>query len=96
MQTSSINGKDSFAEEGTGLVWLLLHFSTTPNNAAMPSNDQIVNRSCSFGEKKMATLFEVVEKYTHNRFQLSESVPFIGPQATIICSNARNFSCVFT
>ena len=29
------NGKDSFAEEGTGLVWLLLHFSTTPNNAAI-------------------------------------------------------------
>ena len=30
-----INGRNSFAEEGTGLVWLLLHFSTTPNNAAI-------------------------------------------------------------
>ena len=30
-----LNGKDSFAEEGTGLVWLLLHFSTTPDNAAI-------------------------------------------------------------
>ena len=30
-----LNGKDSFAEEGTGLVWLLLHFSTTQNNAAI-------------------------------------------------------------
>ena len=29
------NGKDSFAEEGTGLLWLLLDFSTTPNNAAI-------------------------------------------------------------
>ena len=29
------NGKDSFAEGGTGLVWQLLHFSTTPNNAAI-------------------------------------------------------------
>ena len=29
------NGKDSFAEEGTGLVRLLLHFSTTPNIAAI-------------------------------------------------------------
>ena len=29
------NGKDSLAEEGTGLVSLLLHFSTTPNNAAI-------------------------------------------------------------
>ena len=28
------NGRDSFAEKGTGLVWLLLHLSTSPNNAA--------------------------------------------------------------
>ena len=41
----------------------------------LPSNDQIANQSCSFGQQKMATLFGVVEKYTRNRFQLSESVP---------------------
>ena len=33
--STMVNGKDSFAEEGTGLIWLLLHFSTTPNNAAI-------------------------------------------------------------
>ena len=40
----------------------------------LPSNDQIANQSCSFGQQKMATLFGVVEKYTRNRFQLSESI----------------------
>ena len=41
----------------------------------LPPNDQIANQSCSFGQQKMAALFGVVEKYTHSRFQLSESVP---------------------
>ena len=30
-----INGKDSFSEYGTDLVWLPLHFSTNPNSAAI-------------------------------------------------------------
>ena len=42
----------------------------------LPSINQIANQSCSFEQQKMATLFGVVEKYTHNQFQLSESVPF--------------------
>ena len=29
------NGKNSFAEEGTGLVWLRLHLSPTPNGVAI-------------------------------------------------------------
>ena len=41
----------------------------------LPSNDQIANQSCSSGQQQMATLLGVVEKYTRNRFQLSESVP---------------------
>ena len=67
------NGKDSFAEEGTGLVWLLLHFLLP--QTMLPSNDQITYQSCSFGQQKMTTLLGVVEKYTCNRLELSESVP---------------------
>ena len=61
------------------LVWFGCFYIFLQPQTMLPSNDQIANQSCSFGLQKMATLLGVVEKYTRNRFQLSESVPF-GPQ----------------
>ena len=37
---------------------------------------KLLTKVALFGQQKMATLFGVVEKYTRNWFQLSESVPF--------------------
>ena len=57
------------------LVWFGCFYIFLLPQTMLPSNGQIANQSCSFGQQKMATLFGVVEKYTRNRFQLSESVP---------------------
>ena len=57
------------------LVWFSCFYIFLLPQTMLPSNDQIANQSCSFRQRKMATLFGVVEKYVHNRFQLSESVP---------------------
>ena len=59
------------------LVWFGYFYIFLLPQTMLPSNDQIANQSCSFGQQKMATLFGVVEKYTHNLFQLSESVPLM-------------------
>ena len=57
------------------LVWFGCLYIFLLPQTMLPSNDQIANQSCSFGQQKMATLFGVVEIYTRNRFQLNESVP---------------------
>ena len=56
------------------LVWFGCFCIFLLPQTMLPSNDQIATQSCSFGQQKMATLLGVVEKYTRNRFQLSESV----------------------
>ena len=58
------------------LVWFGCFYIFLLPQTMLPSNDQIANQSCSSGQQQMATLFGVVEKYTRNQFQLSESVPF--------------------
>ena len=59
------------------LVWFGCFYIFLLPQTMLPSNDQIANQSCSSGQQQMATLFGVVEKYTRNRFQLSESVPLL-------------------
>ena len=56
-------------------VWFGCFYIFLLPQTMLPSNDQIANQSCSSGQQQMATLLGVVEKYTRNRFQLSESVP---------------------
>ena len=56
------------------LVWFGCFYIFLLTQTMLPSNDQIAKQSCSFGQQQMAILFGV-EKYTHNRFQLSDSVP---------------------
>ena len=57
------------------LVWFFCFYIFLLPQTMLPSYDQIANQSCSSEQQQMATLFGVVEKYTHNQFQLSESVP---------------------
>ena len=57
------------------LVWFGCFYIFLLPQTMLPSNDKYANQSCCFGQHKMATLFGVVEKYTHNQFQLSESMP---------------------
>ena len=61
------------------LVWFGCFYIFLLPQTMLPPNDQIANQSCSFGQQKMAPLLGVVEKYTRNRFQLSESVPLSSP-----------------
>ena len=66
------------------LVWFGCFYIFLLPQTMLPPNDQIANQSCPSGQHQMATLFGVVEKYTRNRLQLSESVPlshFIGASA---------------
>ena len=56
-------------------VWFGCFYIFLLPQTMLPSNDKYANQSCCFGQHKMATLFGVVEKYTRNQFQLSESVP---------------------
>ena len=57
------------------LVWFGCFYIFLLPQTMLPSNDQIANQSCSFGQQKMATPFGVAEKYIRNQFQLSEFVP---------------------
>ena len=59
------------------LVWFGCFYIYLLAQTMLPPIEQIANQPCSSGQQQMATLFGVVEKYTRNWFQLSESVPFV-------------------